>query len=261
MGQHEAIDMWLCQLLENSELNSFDARVKFGIKSVLAEDYMPYNTKDPDDIDLEEQVRLVQSTNTMSTSDMADSYMYGWMIIHWHTQGYTNLISRYARNVLGISFKDFYNSLLQTIQSDPTFSEHYFFIRDWTHEYLKTGKMNSNKATLSLNSPVIKGHALAMASFEFVYSNKNLAIELGIENLKKFTKDIEDISILQKLFIFDKDAKMPVKHSAPWNLFTGEAINTVYEFNKKYEFTEDLDVYILRRKGLLKNQLSLSQKI
>lgn len=87
-GQHESIDVWFCQVFGNTELNSALSREVYGIQTVHAEDYVSFtNTKDC--IEIKETVEIIKATNTLSTKELVEAYLYSWMIVQFHINGYS----------------------------------------------------------------------------------------------------------------------------------------------------------------------------
>jgi len=243
MGQHDSIDIWFCQLLENSELNSFESKVRYGIKTISAFDYMPYANK-IDYKEIVEEILLVKATNTITTEEMVDAYMYGWMIIQFHISGYTQLYAKYCRNVLDISYRTFYDTLFEKIQASDIFREHYKNLKNIVHHYLTTGQLLDESA---------KGHGLGSNSFEYIYNIRKHAFDIGKSCTLKFTNDIDDIDIIQRKFIYDINSIFPMEIESPWDLATWTNHPTKYHIGTKNVQTQTFNFYFARRKGLLKN--------
>jgi len=237
MGQHQNIDMWLAQLLRNSELSQPETIEKYGIKSIDSKDYMnPYNKNDCKDI--VETITLIQSTNTMSVEDMIDGYMYGWMIIHFHISGYSQIISKQLR-AQGISYAEYYNKLFESISSCPDIHEHFCLLRDTVSHYLRTGLALENDQFVGV------GHVLHSASYDYMYANKQKIIDFVFEVSQSLYLLPDHIKQLQYYYIFDKDHNYPIK------------INN-HVITPKDNFGREFDLYAYRRKGLLKNIISNS---
>ena len=256
MGQHDSIDIWFCQLLENSELNSFEAKVQYGIKSITACDYMPFFNKN-DYQDINEEIKLVNATNTMSTEDMAEAYMYGWIIIHFHISGYTQLYAKYCRNVLNIPYREFYDQVHKEIQNHNFFKEHYHALKQSVYNYLTTGSLsNSNMRPLQVDSSKVRGHGLGSESFRHIYDNREHAFDLGESIVNHFNGDASSIKTLQTNIIFDLSVTFPQEISVPLNIETWKDTPTKYQITTLNNLDADFDFYLVRRKGLLKNLIT-----
>jgi putative methyltransferase len=242
LGQHQSIDIWFAQLLENSELASPESRLKYGITSILVKDYM---NLDQTNDQIAEHTEIVASTNTMTTDEMIDSYMYAWMIIHWHISGYTQMIAKYSRTIETISYKTFYNKLFVELQQDPVFANHYNTLKSTVNDYLKLGILTGS----------VGGHALHSVSYKFMYEHKQQAAKLAIQVLKSLVPNIPNsILSLQEMFIIDMYSQYPIILETNYNIDTGIINPTSYTATPC--LTEKIeDFYTIRRKGVIKNRV------
>ena len=137
MGQHNAIESWLAQLLENSHLNTPGQRAEHEIDTVVVKDYIS-GFEEEDGIS--ESVTLVRGTKDMPMPKFIDSWLYAWMINNFHNYGWTQIVSRFLRKYKGISYFEFYNRLWILIQEDDGRVKQLFdTARSQLTEYLDTG--------------------------------------------------------------------------------------------------------------------------
>jgi radical SAM superfamily enzyme YgiQ (UPF0313 family) len=245
MGQHNSIDLWFTQLLENSELNDFNSKLKFGIKAIKAKDYMPlYNSTDYTEID--EEIDIVNSTNTMTTDEMVECYMYGWMIIHFHINGYTQIYSRYCRQKHNISFRQFYDRLFSLIDTS-FFKDHFNSLKQEVSTYLHTGNL--------LNSSKSRGHTLHSISYEYFYQNKSQAFNLGKTVAESFTNIENSVNLYQENFIYDETQTYPINLTLDFNFLDNKNESLEYQIIPREPLNEKFDFYRYRRQGLIKNRL------
>jgi radical SAM superfamily enzyme YgiQ (UPF0313 family) len=250
MGQHNSIDLWFTQLLENSELNDLNTKLKYGIKSITAKDYMPlYNSKDYREID--EEIQLVNSTNTITTDEMIESYMYGWMIIHFHISGYTQIYARHCRQEYDISYRAFYDKLFETFKENGFFSEHYKKLKEVVTKYLYTGEMTKFDAFVK------GGHGIHAISYEFMYKNKSEAFNLGKQVAESFINLDPNVVTLQENFIYDSNQNYPIFVELNFDLLKNNKHNHLkkYEISPKKILDSEFDFYRYRRHGLIKNKI------
>ena len=234
LGQHDSIDMWFAQLLENSELNQLESKTEYNIESVVSADYFAlYNSTDYKDI--QENIELIRSTSTMSFDDLVNGYMYGWMIIHWHISGYSQQIACTLRDK-GISYRQYYDNLLKYIQQDTVFAEHYNKLKNLVIRYLQQGR-------LDFQDTKSHGHNLHSYSYGFMYTHKKQAYQIAIECGEDFQTLSQQDKFIQQNFLFDNTTVYPLKYK-----------HIIISNSKKD--TEELDFYSLRRNGLLKNTIS-----
>ena len=237
-GQHESIDIWFCQMFGDTELNSATSREVYGIKTIKAEDYMSFSK---DDYGIKEVIELISETNTMTNDELIEAYLYGWLVVQFHIAGYTQLIAKHLFNELGISYRVFYDALFDYVKNDKgVIGNHYREIQRSVSHYMKTGKiLDTGK----------HGHTLHAGSFAFMFSNKDQIFKLTEEVSKSMSPISSGILRLQRAFIFDENLNYP---------FYLECSDGKYEIDtefKEFDKNDPHTVFILRRKGLLKNQL------
>ncbi|NDB29772.1 radical SAM protein [archaeon] len=143
-GQHNSLEVWFCQLLNNSELATELSKNLYGIESVKALNYMPIESIDGDTEDhgFVEYSVIVNKTNTMSTEEMIEAYMYFWVIRYFHYNGHTKEISKNS----GMSYRKFYEILTDVLLSfENPVRDEYFETKDQITQYLNTGTLSKNK--------------------------------------------------------------------------------------------------------------------
>ena len=255
MGQHDSIDIWMNILLENCEMNTFESRVKYGIKSIIADDYAPFS----DELDykgVKERISLVQSTSTMTLEDMIEAYVYGFMVIRFHSGGYTQYYAKYCRNVLGIPYRQYYDRLYEIVTTDETFKEYFDFLRKSIGHFLTTGKLLDKQT-----NPVLVDSGRARKNFrksskfsneaKWFYDNKQHAYEVGQSCLKQFTDDVTKIDDIQQQFIYDPKSSYPLNIEVDWDLETWEPVKSFYQIATKNQGAFDFNK--MQTKGYIKN--------
>jgi hypothetical protein len=249
MGQHDSIDMWFAQLLENSEMAQPESRRLYGIKSIVAKDYMLLY--DPNDCrEIEEEIELVNQTNTLSTQDMVECYMYGWMVLHFHISGYSQLYARYCCQRKNISYRAFYDQLFARLQQDNFFLDHFVKMRGVVDHYLHTGEM------LKFDNFTNSGHGIHALSYRFMYENKNQASELAREVAESFCEVEQGLINIQNNFIYDPSQQFPITVDLAFDLYNWQDEPCRYEINLKASIDEEFDFYSYRRRGLIKNKIT-----
>lgn len=229
LGQHNSIDVEFTLLLENSELSSTESRTKYGLGTVMAKEYMSlFNPNDYKDIS--EEFELVSKTSTMTTEEMIECYMYGWMIIQFHCTGYSQIMAKQARSQ-GIFYYDFYNKFFDAVQKDSFFSTHFQDIKSMITRYLVTGKSTDNNSN---------GHNVPALSYRFLYQHRQEAYRLATEVAEHFGIDDPVISQVQQNFIYESNKSYPLRIGN-------------YELSSK--ITGEFDFYRTRRQGLFKNKV------
>jgi len=248
LGQHQNIDIWFAQLLGNSELANPFSRRTYGIKTILVEDYLTLHQSEDG---VKEYTEIVNATNTMTTDDMVEAYLYTWMIIHFHINGYVQMIARYANKILKIPYRKFYDSLFAKIQNDATFGKHYSELQSIIKNYLTTGKLPED---------LYGGHAIHSISYKIIYDNRKHVSSLALSVLDEIHSGADrSIAELQDLFVYDSSKKYPLETETDYNLYTGDTTRTIYQFTSQTDQMIE-DFYVLRRKGFLKNTVKTEER-
>ncbi len=247
-GQHESIDIWFCQVFGNSELNSSFSRELYKIKTTKAEDYVSF-TNEKDFSDIKEQIELICETDTMSTEELIECYMYGWLIVQFHIAGYSQLISKYCFNILSITYREFYDRLFDLLKSDNSIlGTHFNEIQEIVSHYIRTGHLlNKSK----------KGHALHAGSFNFLYENKKHIFKFLEEYILKYYSIDDEFIKLHENFIFDCNTNYPLYIDSNVNIITWKKEDVTYKIDNIFKYEDKTDLFIMRRKGLLKNEIKL----
>jgi len=247
LGQHKSIDVWFAQLLENSELSQDISRRKYGISAINASDYTAsYNTSDYKGID--EQIELISSTNTMSTTDIVEGSMYAWMIINFHVTGYTQYLSKYARYKKNISYRKFYDNLFEKIKNTEPFKEYFTQVQHVLQHYLTTGKM------LEFDNHNQTGHTIHHLGGLFIYQNRQLVYKMSQQMLAELTDVDPGVISLQE---FGINQQYPVRLNLDFDIKTWQDVQCRYIINSSVDLDDKFDFYANRRKGLLKNTIEV----
>jgi len=178
-GQHSHLEAWFCQILPNSELGSPESIDKHEIKTIQLNDYI--GAVDRLD-EINEEYSIVYSTKYMNFKDLIDSYMFSWLIINFHINGWTQIYSRFKRKYNNENFKEFYLKLLENIKSDSGIAgREYIRVRNIVETYLTEGTINRNKFDFW-----VPAHSILYDSIKYL-----------------FMKDNELKSFLENLFVID----------------------------------------------------------
>lgn len=137
-GQHSNIEVWLCQMLENAELNSVESREQYGIKTVYVSNYIG------NEGGIEEGVELVKSTKSMGAEELLDAYMFGWVVSNFHCFGWTQIVSRWLDYSGEMSYLEFYENFVEFILGDDHLGTIYRGVRYRLKAVLSGGKTEGN---------------------------------------------------------------------------------------------------------------------
>jgi len=248
LGQHSQIEVWFVDLLTNSELASPMDRFNYGIKSIKTANYLALLNQSEDEL-YPEEVELVCATKTMTTEEMIDCYLYSWMIVNFHLQGYSQLTSRYARKNHDITYREFYDRLFLEIEQHPSFSQVYRNIKTRVATLLYQGKLDKEYSA----------HNLLFTESEVIHENKHHVFEIVDRVFCAITGATnQPLHKAQKHMILDLDATYPITLDLDFDLHTFAPASRTYSINKKFDVEMDQEgsfrakFYALRRKGLIK---------
>ena len=248
LGQHNSIDVWFTQLLENSELSTIESKTKYGIVSRRYSNYVNFEELSKYNFDgIEEEIELVIATNTMSTKELIESYLYSWIIIQWHILGYSQIIAKYLRFVHNITYRSFYDHLLTVIKNDTYFGNHYSTLYTMLDESIHNKKPVGNF--------MISAHVFHQYYNNEYYLNKQSIFEFVFRAASMICDVPASILELQKYFIYDEDQQYPITIESSFNLVNQSDELTTYLIKSKNDVT--LKGLRARRLGLYKNFIQI----
>lgn len=113
LGCHSALEIFPTEILRNSDLAKQIQEHQMEI--------FQFETIEPRQLTkIPERHNFVVSTKYMSRDDLLDSWMWGWLIINFHSYGWTQIITRFANKYLGISILDLYENFFDNcVKADP----------------------------------------------------------------------------------------------------------------------------------------------
>ena len=220
LGQHNNVSVWLCQILENAELNKPISREKHDIQTVVVENYMnsPEHEKG-----VPEQFELIISTRTMPFDDLVDSYLFAWLIINFHSFGWTQFYSRFLHQSDAMTYLEFYNHLLAYIESDSSLLIHKELDVTRTNviSFLKNEGLKADTfsqfplASLSGNGLFYLSQAVFHSSHEKIW----IELKQFFENLESVldSKVPDDLFLFQRNFVTSPKTEYPIELSFSHN--------------------------------------------
>jgi len=117
-GQHEGLNMYLCNVLPNSEMGAPEYIEKHGIQFVTMPILHQHSSPSTDGI--EEFNKIVVETNTMSREDFKRIFLLCWAIQSLHCLGLTQLIAIFLHNEAGLSYSRLYEDIISFAEANPT---------------------------------------------------------------------------------------------------------------------------------------------
>lgn len=114
-GNHNGIDFYQSQLLENSEMNQVQREI-YGLKTAWVYDYMAAVDKDPL---TRESIQVVIATDTMDQQAMLEAQVWTSFLVAFHVCGYSTWIAKYLEKVGICQMEEFYDLLYDKCKKDP----------------------------------------------------------------------------------------------------------------------------------------------
>ena len=116
-GQHDGLNIYVCIVIPNSELADPAYIAEHGIRSVNMPVLLQHST--PSDDPIVEYYDIVVETNCLPQNDFKRMYLYSWMVQVGHCLGLTQYLALYARHQINLSYKSFYEGLLDHAEQNP----------------------------------------------------------------------------------------------------------------------------------------------
>lgn len=199
-GQHNSIESWLTQMLENSQLNQ--ERDEHEFDTVFLENYY---TSQEDFV--EEKAEIVRGTKYMPFKDLIDSWMFSWLITNLHIYGWTQIYSIFLRKNKEVSYEQFYKRLLdKVISNNSIVGKEYRKTKERVTHYLE------GKKTIDYS-----GHTLLWDSQQEFHKNRNEVLNFTKSFYNEFDNNQNTI-LAQEHFVTEFGVK-ELKVSLDYNIF------------------------------------------
>ena len=221
LGQHNYIGIYSLTALPNTPFGDPDYIAEYGLNVINT--YTAFNHYDISEQNTFEREDMIAGSNTMTYDEYKHAHMFRWVIMFGHYLGTTQYISRFLRNTRDISYRDFYESLLQYATDNPD-----TFIG---RELQKTRK--NLEAVLVVEQPwgriipeVRKDFAWDFEEATAIRISQNQ--DLYYSELRNFLKeafDVEYDEIIQQLFdyqragVLDPAIEYPIRKEFDYNFY------------------------------------------
>ena len=240
-GQHNSIESWLTQMLENSQLNQ--EREEHQFDTVFLDNYYTSN----EDF-VEEKAEIVKGTKYMPFEDLIDSWMFSWLITNLHIYGWTQIYSIFLRKNKEVTYESFYRELLDKIKDSSNIVG---------KEYRKTKKRITHylegKKTVDYS-----GHTLLWDSQQVFHKNRNEVFSFTKSFFEKFDNN-KDVIMAQEHFVTEygvKELKVTLDSNIYEYCYKNHALNSkqkTYKLKIKEPYDTEDDYmrmfYFKRRQG------------
>ena len=261
-GQHNTIDVWFAEIIENAELNNPKQWEKheFETTAITAR----FSGAIDEESDILETRNVIKSTKYMSSDELIQSYMFSYVISNYHSVGKTQIISRFLNKHKNLSYSDFYSHLIDALENGTSImSMEYHRIKRMLVEFLNS------------TEPIDEAfHHLMWLSLVPLYENRQeVDKELKLifdQSYCGLNVDLYDeVFKLQSVFNYEYSdtAQYPYALSLKYNLeeyiFTDETeldrpavvqVSYPLKFNHYDNFKEK--IYFGRRSGVLRTNIT-----
>ena len=265
-GQHNTVDVWIAQILENSELNSLEQLTEHQIETVEVPRLITGSLISNDDIT--ELELLVKSTKYMPFEDMIKSYLFSYILMTYHYAGWTHILSRFIRKYKNVSYHDFYSYLENALingDSNLIIVKEYYRMKKFITAFL-SGQRDQCEPNMLKD-----GHGAIWHSIPPLYTNRYTVLDeiFNIFNVEYFDIDQDlylDLKSVQTNFIYDYDKSYPYTKQYNYDInnfvFSENSEldkKSTVEFSYPFEYSSQDNffekLYFSRRAGITKTRI------
>ena len=207
IGQHNSIEVWFHQVLENATSNLPEHKNEYGFKTIELPDYVAGDREPDHDQHISEITEIVKETNTMPHEEFLDNWMYAWMIINFHCGGWAQVITRVWDKQGKQTYRQSYDQLFEAIQNDTgVVGNKYKETRQILATYMTTGVMQEGAY----------GHTLFWYANQDFHRNYDAVMEF-IGNTFDTRDKRSGLLETQKAFVSNLTGTYPQEFEAKWN--------------------------------------------
>ena len=240
LGQHHRLEVHPNNVLENTEMHLSQVN-QYGMQLINTQDILPLSGRDESNIP--EFFPTVYATNTMSRDDMIESWLYSWMIIHFHINGYSQILAKYYHHAVGISYRQFYDNLFDCLKDcEPVVQ----------NEFLKMKKIITNFYTIGTTAdPDISAGDMLFNSSKFFYDNIEKTLDFVVKSSMLLGNIDLSIIEIQRRYINNDTYITPMIVRAKYNIDSWEPVESVYEITAPEEKIQidKLALFTLQRRN------------
>jgi hypothetical protein len=229
LGQHNQILIIPTNPLENTDLGDRQMS-QYGIETVEVVDGWLHTEHDEE---APETWPWVCATNTMPRHDLIDSWLYGWMISNIHMLvGYSRLLSKYCRHVLGVSYREFYDEMwaqLNDEKGDSVVHQQYRIVKKAAQEIFTQGRTTSDD---------IGADNFLHYCAVFLYMQFDQTHDFCESVAARFGNIDPGVIELQKRYVQNNFYSTPITVETQVDIDTWEQVPCVYEVHKQHDVFE-----------------------
>jgi len=187
LGQHDNLEAWQCQLLENAEMNLLQRKLN-GINTVKVLDYLQNSPTE----EVFEYIDVVTDTNTMSKQDMVESFAEYWYIQTWHMSGFSQLVARFIRRYCDESYADFYSKFKHFLANNKFWQDEYTTLTNSMMHWLTTGeRIVGTVGDIDITAITFHYQTIYKIHYYALYEQMYQAIEVFVDSSYNIPDDIK----------------------------------------------------------------------
>ena len=259
-GCHGYLELYPLELLRNSAMNQ---QVETHGFEVFNYDVVEKNQPSK----IPEKHNYVISSKYMPREDYIEAWMNGWVIVNFHTFGWTQIIARVARKHLNLTYKEIYQNLYEFILTNDLFKELY-------DEY-KTGFVNFLYNDPNNPDVFARANDVTPDAIQFKFHEQRSSVVREIQKwatilFKDVPKElVDEILVMQDTFIVKfEDTENKQTRKFKYNLleFINDKNTTLVKIESKYCFTNVMQwddredfyakIYMKIRDGFTKKRIT-----
>lgn len=196
IGQHKLFEVYHCIVLPNSKLGQKEYIEKHGIKTSRAEIVRFHCAADA--YYIPEKINVITQTAAMPCADWQRCGLFAAFTQLMHAVGMLRCLSIYAYYELGVSYRSFYEGLMEYIESNNL-----PFIGDFYNEVKDSFKGLANGITPKFTVPYTGN--LVWDHYEFMFLRANADLDRFYDELTPYFKKIfNDDKLLSQLIGYQK---------------------------------------------------------
>ena len=221
LGQHNYIGIYSLTGFPNTPFGEPEYIKEHGLK--LIKTYTAFNHYDISEFNNFERETMIVGSNTMTFEEYKKCHYFRWVVMAGHYLGTTQFISRFLRKNNNVTYRKFYETLLQFAYDNPN--------TVLGKELVET--INSLEATLDTKHPW--GRILPDVRKNFAWDFEEATVITIAKNRDKFYEEIKgfilsylqidlgeellaDLFEYQKLSIIDPTVEYPIKQKFNHNI-------------------------------------------
>lgn len=198
-GQHTCIGIYPCELLPNSMLANPEYMREFGIKTIRTPFSQYHCIQNSDDVG--ELSNIIVSTNAMNIENWRRSFIFSICVQAFHNLGLTRAVAIYLKHEKGVTYKEFYEKLIEWLDSMPDSS-----VSGGAYAHLKqlTVDVSEGKGTFSV--PFGEKEIITWSFEEYIFFRLAKELDGFYKEFSEFAKSFDsDIQTLDALLAYQKD--------------------------------------------------------